>query len=175
MRSCSTWPGTRFCGLNSICGKIAWRAPQRLLHPVTDLHITPVQCFARDGGEDIGHERVARRGDLRVERLEADRDVPDRATYGVAQCVRHFGETHQARAGHFVELARVALFRDRGHDNVGNVIYVDDRLYDIAAGHPQDPGQDWISQVAFGIVLREPGRADDGETHARVAHHLLAQ
>src|SRR6056297_1176372 len=104
MGSCSTWPGARFGGLDGICDKIAWRAPQRFLHPVTDLRIPPVQRLTRDSGEDVGHEIPADLSDIGVEVLEADRDVPDRATNGSGQFDRHVGEGHQARARHLVKL-----------------------------------------------------------------------
>src|SRR6056297_358375 len=155
--------------------EITGRTAERTLYAVGQVRITPVQCLARDCGEHVGDERVSGFGNLGVEVLETDRDVADRAAYGMAQCVCHVSETHQLRAGHFVKLALVVVFCQRGHDNVGNVVDVDDWFHDIVAGHRQDPGEDRVTQIAFGIILREPRRADDGEVYPRVTHDLLAQ
>ena len=69
----------------------------------------------------------------------------------------------------------MALLRQRRYRHVGEVVNVDDRFRDPAARHRQHAAEDRVAQVAFREVLREPGRADDGEVHARGSDHLLAQ
>ena len=112
----------------------------------------------------------------RFKRLHAEADaLRAKARAGLEQRLGHLGEGHQAWAGHFVELASVARFGQCSDRHVSDILDVDDRFRDVAAGHRQNPGQHRFAQVAFAEVLREPGGAHDGEVRAGVAHNLFTK
>ena len=98
----------------------------------------------------------------------------DRAPQGFSQDLCHFCEGHEAWAGDFVPFAQMPILCQRCDDHICDIVNVDDRLCDIAAGHGKDTVQYWVAQVAFGKVLRKPRGPHDGKAEARIADHLFA-
>ena len=72
-------------------------------------------------------------------------------------------------------MPRWPVFGQCSDRHVSDILDVDDRFRDVAAGHRQHAGQDRIAQIAFGEVLGEPGGSNEREVDPGVAHDLLTQ
>ena len=167
-------PDARRGGVAGELAEVPRLAAERALHPVHQVGVAAVEDLAeqvRQQPHDLGRHFLLRK--QRLELLHRDGHVPELPVGRPGDLVDRLLEGQQAWAGDLVELAHVALFGQCRDRDVGDVVDVDERLRRIAGRECDLPGEHEFEEGALAEVLGEPGRANDRQLGAGVAHCLL--
>ena len=96
-----------------------------------------------------------------------------RIARGPSDLVHRFGEREEFRPGQLVYLALVAVFRQRGDGDIGDVVHVDEWLSDVTGRKRDLTREDHVEELSFGEVLGEPAGAHNRPLDARTLDDQL--
>jgi len=136
--------------------------------------VAAVEDLAEQVGEQaddvVGDALLGGRG---REGVDGDRDVGDLAAERPGDLGDRIGEGQRPGPGQLVDLADVPVVGQRRGRDVREVVGVDERLGGVAGRERDRAADHGVAPVRLAEVLREPGRAQNGQLGARVAHGLL--
>jgi hypothetical protein len=154
-------------------GKIARGTAERLFDAMRDIGIAPVE----HDGEQLEQQRdvfLGHMGPHAVSKfLRTDLPIAHRPPHGASDLGHGLRKGQRTRPRHVVQLAGMMPIRQRGDDDLGDVIGVDERFGDGAGRQGDLTGQHAVEQIAFGEILVEPACAHDGPGHAGLLQRRL--
>ena len=167
LRELGRAPGALRGGAPGEVPEVARGAAERALDAVGESRVAAVEDLGEQVAQqrdDVGGDAMA--GELLGEVRVGDRREADVPAGGVGDLADRVGEREQPRPGQLVELPGVAVLRERGDGDVGDVVGVDERLGHVADRQRDLAGQHGLAQVVLAEVLAEPAAADDGPVGA---------
>lgn len=105
--------------------------------------------------------------------FRTDLPVLDRPPRGTGDLGDRLRKRQRARPRHLIDLAGMTPIRQRGDDDLGDVIDVDERFGHGAGRQGDLTGQHAVEQIAFGKILVEPACAHDGPGNAGMLQRRL--
>ena len=149
-------------------------AAEGTLHAVGHAGVAAVEDLTEDEGQHLDElARNALLGSGRGEVLDRDRDVADLAAHRPGDFQDRLSEREEPGPGELVELPDVPIVGQRRDRDVGDVVGVDERLRRIPGRKRNLVALDLFLPVVLAEVLGEPGRAQDRQLRAGVAHGPL--
>ena len=131
-----------------------------------DIRIAPVEHdgeqFEQKRDVFLGHMGPHAVGKF----LRTDLPIMHRPPRGASDLGHGLRKGQRAWPRHLIELAGMIPIRQRGDDDLGDVIGVDERLGDGARRQGDLTGQHAVEQIAFGEILVEPACAYDSPGNA---------
>jgi len=91
------------------------------------------------------------------------------------EVARHIRHCHKARAGHFIDFSVVALFGERRHYDIGNVVNVDKGFGRLSGWKRDRSVYDHVDECAFGEVLIEPAGTNNRPIKTAVLDNPFAR